>query len=264
MVKDVHEVTARKTPVNGVVAVSLTSNRSFPRHSHDEFGIGVLTAGAQRSWSGRGMVESQPGDIITVNADEVHDGLPKDACVRQWRMLYISAPTMTAIAHDAEIARFEFRTPSGADEHHRHLFERAFNVINSANSISFEAALIGLLTTAHHPNRQNASHSPCIPSIRRAREAIDTHPEIDWSLGALAELAGMSRFQFSRAFSRATGVTPHAYVLQRRVRRVRTLIARGASLAEAALSAGFADQSHMTRALSRQYGFTPGAFAALR
>lgn len=58
-----------QTPVKGVIAVAIASNRHFPRHSHDEFGIGVLTHGAQRSWSGRGMVESLPGHVITVNAD---------------------------------------------------------------------------------------------------------------------------------------------------------------------------------------------------
>ena len=50
-----------------IVAMELASNHSFPRHTHDEYGIGVVLSGAQRSWSGVGQVESVPGDVLTVN-----------------------------------------------------------------------------------------------------------------------------------------------------------------------------------------------------
>ena len=36
----------------------------------------------------------------------------------------------------------------------------------------------------------------------------------------------------------------------------------GYALADAALMAGFADQSHMTRAFQRQFGITPGRYRA--
>ena len=57
-----------------VEAVSLKSARQFPRHSHDQFGIGVINSGGHRSWSGIGWVEAVCGDIIMVNPGEMHDG----------------------------------------------------------------------------------------------------------------------------------------------------------------------------------------------
>lgn len=60
----------------GITAVAADSARRFARHTHDEFGIGVIDRGAQTSLSGRGRVQSQAGDLITVNPNEVHDGLP--------------------------------------------------------------------------------------------------------------------------------------------------------------------------------------------
>ncbi|MGH6676412.1 MAG: helix-turn-helix domain-containing protein, partial [Xanthobacteraceae bacterium] len=57
------------------------------------------------------------------------------------------------------------------------------------------------------------------------------------------------------------GLTPHTYVMQRRIELARRLIARRVGLAEAALSSGFADQSHMTRIFVRNYGISPGAYA---
>jgi AraC-like DNA-binding protein len=55
---------------------------------------------------------------------------------------------------------------------------------------------------------------------------------------------GVSRFQLLLGFAREVGITPHAYLVQRRVRVVRRLLAAGRSPVDAALLAGFADQSH--------------------
>jgi AraC-like DNA-binding protein len=100
---------------------------------------------------------------------------------------------------------------------------------------------------------------PCEIALAKAR--IDDDPGSPAPLGELAEIAGLGRFQLLRGFARATGLTPHAYLLQRRTELVRRLIARGETLAKAAAGAGFADQSHMTRCFVAIYGFSPGVYA---
>lgn len=82
------------------------------------------------------------------------------------------------------------------------------------------------------------------------------------SLTELAALAGVSRFQFLRAFTGEIGTTPHAYLIQRRVCIARQLFAAGEIPAQAAISAGFADQSHMTRAFVHYLGITPARYRA--
>ena len=62
-----HEVRQYRTALRGVEAVSLKSLRQFPRHSHDQFGIGVINSGGHRSWSGIGWVDAICGDMIMVN-----------------------------------------------------------------------------------------------------------------------------------------------------------------------------------------------------
>ena len=96
--------------------------------------------------------------------------------------------------------------------------------------------------------------------LARVRERIDDDPSIDHPLAELAALAGLSRFQLLRAFRRATGLTPHAYIVQRRLETARRLMREGAALAEAAAGAGFADQSHLHRTFRARYGFSPGAY----
>jgi AraC-like DNA-binding protein len=76
----------------------------------------------------------------------------------------------------------------------------------------------------------------------------------------MARMTGLSKYQVLRRFERAYGLPPHAWLLRQRAERARTLIRSGLSLAQAAASAGFSDQSHMTRIFVRQFGFTPGAW----
>src|SRR3546814_8508426 len=77
----------------------------------------------------------------------------------------------------------------------------------------------------------------------------------------MAALAGFSRCQTLRAFADLTGLTPHAYTVQKRLDLARLWIRRETPLAEAAIEAGFGDQSHMHRAFVARYGYTPGQYA---
>ena len=112
---------------------------------------------------------------------------------------------------------------------------------------------------SHHAH---ASSSLSRGPIARAKARIDDDPSAPLTLADLADEAGISRFQLLRSFAHETGLPPHAYRMQRRVVLARQLIAGGVSLADAAAAAGFADQSHMTRAFVRLLGVTPANYAA--
>ncbi len=70
-----HHVQQHRLAMPGLEAISLATDQRFPRHSHDQFGIGIFTQGAQRSWSHLGKIEAAAGDIIMVNPGEMHDGI---------------------------------------------------------------------------------------------------------------------------------------------------------------------------------------------
>lgn len=81
------------------------------------------------------------------------------------------------------------------------------------------------------------------------------------SLAAMAAVAGLSPFHFSRVFKRATGVAPHRFVIRSRVERAKALLARpDVSLAEIAYAAGFASQAHFTTLFRHETGLTPLQF----
>jgi AraC-like DNA-binding protein len=83
----------------------------------------------------------------------------------------------------------------------------------------------------------------------------------DTSLSELAELCGLSRSHFIRAFKQSTGMPPYRWLLMQRVKRAKDLL-RGTKMpiAEIALTCGFADQSHLTRVFSKAFRISPGAW----
>ena len=248
--------------IAGVEVVVADSALAFGRHTHAQFGIGLIERGAQRSASGRGPVEAGPGDVITVNPGEVHDGKPLDAAGRRWRMLYIDPHRMREIVADIPHGQgFEFTAPVIRDALLAQTLRGVLDAITAGShaKMASEAALLGLVAGQLRPARPG--RPALVAGVLAARERIDDDPTFTPTLAALAADAGLSRLQFLRAFARLTGLPPHAYLLQRRTRHARQLVGAGLALAEAAAASGFADQSHMTRCFVRQYGLTPGAFA---
>jgi AraC-like DNA-binding protein len=246
--------------VAGVEVVAADSALSFGRHTHDEFGIGLIERGAQKSASGRGAVEAGAGDLITVNPGEVHDGTPFDENGRRWRMLYIDPVLLLDAAGDvAPGSGFEFKAPVIRDAMLAAHFRALFEAVTVGDALHSDTALLALTAKMLKPS---ATARPAVGAgITAARERIDDDPTAELTLSGLASDAQMSRYQFLRAFTRLTGLPPHAYLLQRRVQRARQLVREGLPLAEAAAASGFADQSHMTRCFVRSFGLTPGALA---
>jgi len=246
--------------VDGVEVVVADSALAFGRHTHDEFGIGLIERGAQKSASGRGVVEAGAGDLITVNPGEVHDGTPFDASGRRWRMLYIDPARLLDAAVDiAPGSSFEFKAPVIRDTLLVARFRSLFDAATANDALRSDTALLALAARLLTPS---TTERPAVGAgVAAARERIDDDPAAEQTLVNLAIGAGLSRYQFLRAFARLTGLPPHAYLLQRRVQRARRLVRAGLSLAEAAAASGFADQSHMTRCFVRNFGLTPGVLA---
>lgn len=258
-----HEIRQYPTALLGVEAVSLKSVRQFPRHSHDQFGIGLISAGGHRSWSGIGWVDASCGDIIMVNPGEMHDGMSLDGKPRSWKMLFFEPRIADEIFVDEQSNRIHTLRPTVRDRDQAIRFRRLFEAVTNPqpDGLHIDEELVRTLAYAF---RHHGSHRPSrflgLPNVQRIVKQIDCEPERKVSLQAMADMAGVSRFHFLRGFTRVTGATPHAYILQRRIRLARRLLAAGRELVQASADAGFADQSHMTRAFVRQLGMTPARY----
>ena len=77
---------------------------------------------------------------------------------------------------------------------------------------------------------------------------------------SLARRAGLRRESFSRAFRRTAGLPPKAWLHCLRLEKARAMLRQGKSIADAALAAGYADQSHFHRMFVKFYSVTPGCY----
>ena len=89
---------------------------------------------------------------------------------------------------------------------------------------------------------------------------MDARLDQPLSLDGLAEAVGLKRSQFAAAFRLATGQSPTQYLIRRRVEVAAQLLQSGpVSISEVAFQTGFAHQSHLSRAMRRHVGLSPGA-----
>jgi AraC family transcriptional regulator len=97
--------------------------------------------------------------------------------------------------------------------------------------------------------------------VTRTVRTIDRHPDAALTLGQMARDAGLSPYHFLRTFERATGLTPHQYLLRARLRHAATrLVTEPAKVIDVALDCGFNDISNFNRAFRTEFGESPRMF----
>lgn len=94
--------------------------------------------------------------------------------------------------------------------------------------------------------------------LQQAIDYIHTHLDRDLSLVQIAEVINISPTYFASLFKRATGISPHQYVIQQRVERAKLLLTTtDLAIANVAFQVGFSSQSHLTQHFKRLTGMTP-------
>jgi AraC-like DNA-binding protein len=97
----------------------------------------------------------------------------------------------------------------------------------------------------------------------RARDLADARFAEPLDVDDLARAAGLSRAHFSRKFRRAFGVSPHAYLLTRRLERAAALLrTTDSSVAEVCMAVGLASVGSFTTSFKRAFGKTPTGYRA--
>jgi AraC family transcriptional regulator len=97
--------------------------------------------------------------------------------------------------------------------------------------------------------------------LQRVISYINENLQDALSLAELARIAELSPHHFATAFKASTGISPHRYVIERRLDRARELLRRNEnSISEIAYAVGFSSQTHLTAHFRRTTGLTPRRF----
>ncbi|MCI0388228.1 MAG: AraC family transcriptional regulator [Acidobacteria bacterium] len=96
--------------------------------------------------------------------------------------------------------------------------------------------------------------------LRQVFDYIEDNLAGDISLSDLAAVVDLSVSHFKVLFREAVGLSPHQYLIRRRVERAKDLLGDGKlSISQIATETGFAHQSHLARHMHRVLGVSPKA-----
>ena len=260
----------RPDALPGVIAMDgvVSSHAAEPR---GEYMIGVIGRRPMRLHRGGTGHLLGPGSLAVLDPFLPHRGVP--AADGPWRclLLIMELPDVTALAADPDPGRQAppvFREPVLRDPGLARRFVALHRLLaGPASLLEQQGALAAwwgeaARWSAAGPGRQARARGTEAAAVRRALSLVADSPAADVSLADLAAAAGLSQYRLVEAFRQRFGTTPHAFQVAQRVNRSRRLLEAGVPAADAAVQAGFYDQSHLHRHFRRRLGLTPAAYAA--
>jgi len=239
--------------------------QAFSPHRHDTYGIGITLAGVQ-TFRYRGEQRyCRPGQCHILHPDETHDGGPATAEGFGYRIVHID-PSLVQAALGGKPLPFVANPVIEASALSKDFASAVLDIdgeIDDLGRTEVAVTLADMLVaassgTAGMPGALN------LAPLTRARDLIAAEPAERHSMAVLERVSGLDRWTLARQFRMAFGTSPSRYRTMRQLELIRRSLEAGASLAEAAVMAGFADQSHMTRRFKAGYGLTPARWVSAR
>jgi AraC-like DNA-binding protein len=256
-------------PVSGGIAriEAQFHGDAFEPHRHDTYALGLTLRGVQ-TFRYRGIVRySQPGNVIVLHPDELHDGGAATEEGLRYRMMYLP-PEMLIEALGERHSGLPFvASPVVADPvFAASLADAMQDLDGEIGDLHLHDVLAqvadGLLRHADS-SRGKASGKRDSGAVRRTCDYLQAHSERQVTADELEKVSGLDRFALARHFRASLGTSPHRYLVMRRLERARGMIGSGRSLVEIAMETGFSDQAHFTRHFKKTHGMTPGRWASL-
>lgn len=227
-------------------AFAIPPGTRFRRHEHGSVHVCAVLAGGFVEREPSGWRDVAPG-TVRVSGAARHDCDFGPAGARCLLLELDDAPLEVAtpryLARDSRLARLARDLAAAA----------------SGPTPPFDLPGLTAEFLAQIARRLGGRDGPAPPWLGRVRELLH---DADGSVpvATLAREAGVHRVHLARTFRDHFGVPVTLYARQLRLQAARRLLAAGdLPLAGVAARAGFADQSHLTRAMREGWGITPGA-----
>lgn len=233
----------------------VTEQRNYPAHIHaGSYTVGLVCSGDIIFSMGREPVRQlRAGESFLVpprtpHALELLDSEGGDSC----RSLSVSLDENFLLKHEDGLPFADFFL----------LRQLCQELLEQGQVTLLEIKLLQAIVAKCLSQAGACGRSALAPSAMESiARNLARQPDLDSGLKELAASARLSPWHFLRLFKDQVGMTPHQFALACQVSMGRRLLRNGASPVEAALAAGFVDQSHFYRHFKRVSGLTPGAFS---
>lgn len=232
--------------------------KAYAMHRHDTYAIGRTLAGVQSFTYRRARRNGLPGNTMVLHPDEAHDGQAGTDEGFQYRMIYVEPAFFQDVLGGRALPFLEggVTTDPRLAAATTTLLQHVGATLDRLEQSDALAELAhALAAVAGMPARGLKGD---FFAARRARDFLHTNCTRVVTLDELEVATGRDRWSLSHDFRSFYGTSPYRYLTMRRLDMVRRMLLAGTTLAHAAVAAGFADQSHMTRHFARTFGLTPG------
>lgn len=236
----------------------------YALHSHVQWSLGAVTAGESTFHYRQANHHVHAGSLVLMNPEWVHACNPIANQPWAYRMLYVDIDWLTKLRHEAgliaspcwqDISTAVITTPRWYTG-----YLRMTNILLASQRNLYDkqnAARAYLLALMHHLSAQPTQQRPPPSVLLELATYLDEHASDKVSLDTLCARSGYSPGHLIRAFKQYFNLTPHAYLINRRIQLGQRALKQGEPIADAALRTGFSDQSHFQRTFKRLVAATP-------
>jgi AraC-like DNA-binding protein len=255
----------RPAGLDGVEALHASFvTHAYRPHSHPTWTVAMMERGAASFELDDTDQRADDGELFVLEPESVHTGVAAVPGGWAYKVLYLDPALIGAWAEEdsaPQAARWVvFRDEdlrAALRDAHRALAEEPPGLAVDAAVLAAVDALRPHLEPGPPSPRTRPEHA----AVRRARAYLEERWDAPVTLAEVAAHAGLSRFELARTFRAQIGLPPHAFQLDLRIARARSLLASGEPPAAVAAACGFCDQAHLTRVFKRAVGVTPARYA---
>ena len=233
-------------------------DHAYPAHTHDAWTVFTVDEGSiayDLERRHRGVAGSK---VTLLPPHVVHDGRPAGGDGYRKRVLYVGTEVLGEHLIGAAVDQ-----PDVVDAS----LVRGFRSLHRALADpgdAFEAESKFALVAARLVDRlggKPADEGPHDdPIAEDLRDLLDARLFVGVTLAESGRILDASPAHLVRSFTRRFGISPHRYVVGRRIDVARARLLEGQPPARVAADVGFHDQAHFTKHFTRHVGTTPGRF----
>lgn len=244
------------------------TQHSYGRHAHSGFAIGAIRQGVGGNWC-RGETHTLPAQTLTLmNPEEPHTGYELTDGLR-YSMIYVSEEGVRELLDLKTLKGFaELNAPDPGLRLITHIVALTEALrcddTSPARRMFIEErvhTILGLVFARYGGQLTRPGGDEPV-AIQHAKAFIEAHvinqPDQHLTIADIAHEVGLKPNYLIQSFSRTKGVSPHAYLMQRKICRAKEMLGQGQRAIDVAMALGFYDQPHFIRHFRKVTGVTPG------
>ncbi|WP_417504852.1 AraC family transcriptional regulator [Marinomonas gallaica] len=234
-------------------------------HSHEQWSIGVILKGQSSFLCGDRLHQVAQGDLVIMNAQEVHCCNPAPESAWSYYMMHIDCHWLAQRLFEAGIQDEAIWEPtlrdvikdSALSEIMRNVCDLLLSdTSTNEKSVALKRWLTQLFEHIKQlPREFNERNAP--PTLAKVAFYLIEHGDLDDPIDKVAARFGFSNSYLTRQFKRYYQTTPHAFRINRRIQLSQIALKNGVPIAEVANQFGFSDQAHFQRAFKERVAATP-------